>query len=118
MKEFKGTKGEWAANLNGTLSKVECDIVLIGWGLGCEEHYSEDLRDNATESWLSFRGRTQYLRDLEKTETEANAKLIAAAPDLLEALQEMVLVFNRDDIDNAQHIRVGNAEKAIEKALN
>ena len=33
--------------------------------------------------------------------------------DLLEALQEMVLVFDRDDNDNAQHIRVGNAEKAL-----
>ena len=37
----------------------------------------------------------------------------SAAPDLLEALQEMVLVFDRDDNDNAQHIRVGNAEKAL-----
>jgi hypothetical protein len=91
MKEFKGTKGDW-----------EIEYHDVGAAIGRAD--------------LDYQVADVY--GYNDSECKANAKLIAAAPDLLEALQEMVLVFNRDDIDNAQHIRVGNAEAAIEKALN
>lgn len=43
-------------------------------------------------------------------ETRANARLMAAAPDLLEALQEIVSITDRD------HIAWVKAKAAIEKA--
>jgi hypothetical protein len=106
MKEFKGTKGDWSIRQN-----IPYDTG--GWVV-----YSGLGEYNKTICRLPYGNKIPQPKDQGFLENEANAKLIAAAPDLLEALQEMVLVFDRDDNDNAQHIRVGNAEAAIEKALN
>ena len=42
--------------------------------IGSNKYYNEEERDKSKESWLSFRQRTQPLRDREGKETEANAK--------------------------------------------
>jgi hypothetical protein len=107
MKEFKGTKGDWEIDYSRILGG-DCEIVSI--------EVSNTDSKKVCNIWKKDAHRNDQNQDY--STSKANAKLIAAAPDLLEALQEMVLVFNRDDNDNAQHIRVGNAEKAIEKALN
>lgn len=44
-------------------------------------------------------------------EARANAKLMSAAPDLLESLQEIIAITDRD------HIAWHNAKSAIEKAI-
>ena len=92
--EFKGTKGSWKLGGN-TL-----DGILVS-----VRHPQN--RDVCTV-WKyddSF---------LENQEAEANAKLIASAPDLLEALQELV---NSNPMHDGYHEKKLKAIKAIEKAL-
>lgn len=54
---------------------------------------ANDARQDG-ESWLAMRERTQAVRDAIERETVANARLIAAAPDLYEALETAAEVFN------------------------
>lgn len=42
------------------------------------------------ESWLDMRTRVQPTLEAVKAEAEANARLIASAPDLLEALEDLL----------------------------
>jgi hypothetical protein len=118
--EFKGTKNEWIANLSGTLSSVKSGSVNVSLMIGSERYYNEDDRNPKEESWLSYRNRTKSLRDDEASETEANAQLISAAPELLEALQHGLRLANI--LPNKESVGVKsfkrNAEKAINKALN
>lgn len=92
--EFKGTKGNWY------IENEKHFILILAEGENqiTDITVPKDLNDlNARE------------------ESEANAKLIAAAPDLLEALQKIKTMCdgNITNENNIWHI----ANKAIEKAL-
>jgi len=103
MKTFKGTKGEWRI-LHGS-SRLETDIFCNDIIIAEVKHYNE-----GDDDW------TQYDPTLGKG--RANAKLIAAAPELLEALQLALKVLERDkDPIFSKRLAITNAEKAIEKAL-
>jgi len=98
MKEFKGTSGEWEVrNMKGIYPKVVCN----GFNQG-------HLSISSTTS---------------DKENEANAKLIAAAPELLKHAQwlmesmKAIQKHNPDCVINRDEIRMVNMEKAIEKAL-
>jgi hypothetical protein len=92
--EFKGTQGEWGCseimNFSGTLvSYINTSVKEIAQLRGCVSG--------------------------EEEEALANAKLIAAAPDLLKALQDLLDV---DEVDVHSLFKVQqNAHKAINKAL-
>ena len=96
MKEFKGTKGEWTVKR--------------------ERGYDIDVTNRDGDiCWLG-------LSDFIDETKLANAKLIAAAPDLLEEL--VTLLSNIDEMGNTgedmMELRnyLSDARKAINKALN
>ena len=97
--EFKGTKGEWKVEQE---TGYDCDVVYEG-GEIC---------------WLG-------LSDASHKEQKANAKLIAAAPELLKALiflkQEYEKLVDCGDCGNwnpRQDNCIVLAKEAINKALN
>lgn len=100
--EFKGTKGDWKFNDVSMSGKPHYNV--IGTALGGKFKI-------ANVPWVDG-----DRADIE--EALANAKLIAAAPELLEALQDMVSFFDKNVKYNKedQHIYL-NAKSAISKAL-
>lgn len=100
MSEFKGTTGKWSFSHS---SASDDNVACI------EINSSESLHEIAyLQSTPSSIGKYEQT-SLDKT--IANAHLIAAAPELLEALQAVVRVADRqtDEFDMAR--------AAIEKAL-
>jgi hypothetical protein len=107
MEKFKGTPGPWKKDVR-TNKRNHTSIVSI-----IPKKYGERV----IETVLT----TGYIGEDDcivakccKTEEHANASLIAAAPDLLEALQELVDYFKRGDY---QPEFLEQAEQAIAKAL-
>lgn len=91
--EFKGTKGEWK---------------LHGYRHG-QVIFSINKRGIKDCDLYEF----QYENS---DELEANAKLIAAAPDLLEALQGIQSHWDSGNFSRKKELRIA-MDKAIEKAL-
>ena len=100
---FLGTKGEWKV-IN--IELFDYSTCAVG-------------NDKTSVCHLFYEGRT--ITD----EAKANAKLIATAPELLEALQTLVALKESKDKSGkdenylkSQPIAWENAKKAISKALN
>lgn len=101
MKEFKGTPGPW---------EIKAEEV--------DKHY---IRIRGTRLGGRFKVANvltpfyEGVHEREANETRANAKLIAAAPELLEALHNMVEAYQYEaSIDNPALLA---ARAAIAKAL-
>jgi hypothetical protein len=93
--EFKGTKGEWIANYS---NELETYISCNGLRISEAKHYKNHiLNDPSTE------------------EGRANAKLIAAAPDLLKVCIDLKEILY--DISMPEKV-MNDLEVAINKALN
>lgn len=105
--EFKGTKGQWLSS--HSQSKKSWNVISTKLGskhkiANCPYLYDERYNESFNKK--------------ESAESEANAKLIAAAPDLLEALQYTLEQLKGLDGNNPSEIMIINkCEKAIEKAL-
>lgn len=98
MKEFKGTPGPWR------VSEKRGDLIDIRHNSNGIGAISLNLAHVvARQSWLK--------------EAEANAKLIAAAPELLEALQRMVSKAHKQNWNDAYPEELQSAQAAINKAL-
>lgn len=86
--EFKGTKGKWVERYSNGTTQIKKDKRLI-----CEVYHNFEINND--------------------DESEYNAKLIASAPDLLEALQEVRKHMNAYIPEKVFDL----VDKAIEKAL-
>lgn len=103
---FKGTKGEWkiisSSKFESTICSKDkriCDVK--SFGLNFVSHQED--------------GKKYYEPSIE--ERKYNEKLIASAPDLLEALQDMLRAFGEiAEAFDEKETKV-KAERAIEKAL-
>jgi len=92
MKKFKGTPAPW------NVEKLE-KLTASG------SYFLESSQGCVGTVWAS-------------SEQESNAHLIAAAPELLEALQEAVYWFDSNILDGVQQQTLDKAKQAINKALN
>lgn len=98
MEKFKGTPGPWR------VSEKRGDLIDIRHENNEPGAMSLNLAHVvARQSWLK--------------EAEANAKLIAAAPELLEALQKMVSKAYKQNWNDAYPEELQSAQAAINKAL-
>lgn len=90
MKKFKGTKGEWSIKGNSILSEKYSVIANVG---------------GDTREW---------------SEIDANTSIIAAAPELLEALQKIsnLVYANFDRLSPVAVQLCVQSEAAINKALS
>ncbi|KHO34827.1 hypothetical protein PI91_12565 [Enterobacter sp. FB] len=88
MKEFKGTTGKWRVN----------------------GKYIDSTQPDGMVQEVAWLGDVGY------GDRMANANLIAAAPDLLEALQELVFLYEHDE-GCRELTEYKRAKAAISKAL-
>lgn len=104
MGEPKFTPGPWVE----TLETRSCDICTI---------YSVSPRSTPepeAQCWLYIIAPESLYRD--EQEQDANARLIAAAPDLYEALAEMVSTYREGGPDDSEPSMVRAALAALAKA--
>ena len=92
FKEFRGTKGEWEVE-----GDMICSDAKVAGNVVCVE--PEDYLPDSRVNW------------------KANAKLIAAAPNLLQALQELYYLVTELPEEGSIIEALANAKAAIEKAL-
>ena len=112
MNAFKGTPGPWYAGEQSEISGW-VDISIPGYS-----------RNSVAFATPATSGDAEARRD---PETLANARLIAAAPELLESLEDLVLMYgHRGGVDptsdallpaDQQPEEVRNAMAAIAKAV-
>ena len=104
---MKHTKGQWKIRHaipqeNLSIKIKSDDIIAVG----------VDVDNDSKYTAIAFCG------DFEKPEAMANAKLIAAAPDMLEALISMkgVMPFHDGDFTLGESNAMYKCEEAIKKA--
>ena len=114
MKKFKGTPGPWEWRKDGYAGSVYNKRGFLVSGNVIPVH--EDREDG--ESWLEMMERTGDARETARLESEANTLLIAAAPELLEALQAAWVALDRETACGSHLSAERNmARKVIAKAL-
>jgi len=102
MKQFKGTKGEWIIQDDFREPKIlnESGEVIFTHNKSCFDNVD---------------GMQEYYSH---NKMRANAKLIAAAPKLLEALQNILHLYGNNEINVETFNRIGKiSHEAINKAL-
>lgn len=107
--EFKGTKGKWISRYNGNY-----------WEVNREEDFEDGKR--LAVSVMVFKLNGDNLVFDRSGEDEANAQLIAAAPELLQRLQsvKLMLMAHPDYVSEEEgefHNQVDLIEDIIAKAL-
>jgi hypothetical protein len=120
MKEFKGTKGQWRIQEQFDTPNLITDSENNKEWYALSSYIFGNDRIIGETRYQTDTGNGYYSVNL-LSEMRANAKLIAAAPDLLEALQlclDALETYVSDGYIMEGTIAENKAEKAIEKALN
>ena len=99
--EFKGTKGKWEMHPTTAINND-----------GFPLYYDIKI---GNQSFLSTHKNTVI--GISDDEQEANAKLIASAPELLEACESMLKAFNNAPKDWLMTSEVMDAEKQMANAI-
>ena len=102
--EFKGTKGKWEIDNLSVIDDKGFEVAEISNPMRINPNWGE----LGLSHWSGNEG-VGYV-NISDEEAEANAKLIAAAPELLEALIEVVRISDRN------HIAWNRAKEVIKKA--
>ena len=105
--EFKGTKGDWIAKANESYWEVTTNRSK---GTMKDGHPINNFNIFKTE-FVNGHFKSAKVTD---PEVEANAKLISAAPDLLAALENLLIHSLENDLHSQFTI---HAQEAINKAL-
>ncbi len=104
----KHTPGPWEYR-NGNAYKDE-KLLASAWMTERAVELNNDVEwDKGKESWLSYRNRTEEERNYEAEVREANAELIAAAPDLLEACDAVMKCQRGKHLPAEVVLQLGNA---------
>ncbi len=110
--EFKGTKGSWKGMIMVFKENIEAINIYTKYSSAGSARIASMTTPDSYIGQMS---------KMSNEECKANAKLIAAAPDLLKALQVLIDPFTGLVVDFVAHeIGKENAfaiEQAIEKAL-
>jgi hypothetical protein len=96
--EFKGTKGKWFFDKtkDNITSENVSGILATAW----MTYNSEEIEERIDgESWLDMRKRTEVIRIEKEIERKANALLISKAPEMLEMLSELRLIFDKYEVN-------------------
>jgi len=108
MKDFKGTKGEWYL---GQEQNIVCDTIKKRYV--DEMGYDDSENDGSlAQCWEDFHNN----KIIPESECKANAKLMAASPDLLQVVQKLIHMSKNGYLIGWQDL-TNQAEKAIDKAL-
>ncbi|MCT4153230.1 hypothetical protein HZP59_18535 [Elizabethkingia anophelis] len=86
MSEFKGTPAPWTGNTSGDNASI--DIILPN-----NTTISVDRQDRYNDEYV-----------IERTEMEANAKLISKAPEMLEMLEHVLALAKCGNIVEAYKV--------------
>lgn len=115
MAEQAFTPGPWKADVVNFRIRAEGGHIATIWQ---PREVSDSRLDG--ETWLQMRERTDPDRAALIKETQANARLIAAAPDLVEALKAceaaMAPIVGRFSMDAPFRKALADARAAIAKA--
>ena len=84
------TPGPWSHSKGGKVVSANGWLLASAWHVAKMPDANDDRLDG--ESWLDARARQQPERDRIEAEMDANARLIAAAPEMLSALRKAVVM--------------------------
>lgn len=107
MSETKHTQGPWQLDRDYEGGLVLAMGTRIGSRGSYESHHEIELYDGDLLD-------PEHGNEAQVTEAEANARLIAAAPDLLDAAQNVIQSFGGGGVDLPR--RMDELEAAIAKA--
>lgn len=107
--EFKGIKGEWHVGQDSNVYDENGFDILE---MSSPYRIKENWEDTGVSHWGERKG-ISYI-DTTDEEVLANAHLIAAAPELLNALQDLVRFCEENEVG----AELEYAKESINKALN